>query len=174
VDAMKRAPLTTCFIVSLALNLGVAVAIVWERWLRDGFETGKPSVELSLSPSEIRLIQDRFSVLGRIKRQQMLEKRAELLDLVSRNPQDSRACQRTLDEYLTLSGEMERQTFANISQVLASLPTEKRQILLLLLKERISRARGRGRGWSTQGASCCGWASSAHQLRRSNDSSARE
>ena len=172
--AMNRFSLTTGFIVSLALNLGVGLAIGWELWVRHSFQAGKPGLEVSLSPEELTLVKDRFSGNGQIKRQQMLEKRAELLDLVIRNPQDANACEQTLDEYLALSAERDRERFANISQVMAGLPTEKRQILLLLLKESISRAKGRGPGWSAQSAPGCGWAPSARQLRRSKDSSARE
>jgi Spy/CpxP family protein refolding chaperone len=174
VDAMKRTLLTTGFIVSLALNLGVGAAIGWELWLRHSFRAGKPGPELSLSPEELTLVKARFSADRQMKRQQMLQKRAELLDLVTRHTQDTSPCQQTLDEYLALSSEMDRERFASISQVMAGLSTEKRQILLLHLKERISRAKARGPGWSTQGASGYGWTSPAHQLRRSNDSPARE
>jgi hypothetical protein len=173
-DAMKKLFLTAGFIVSLALNLGVGAAIGWELWLRHSFRAGKPGLELSLSPEELTLVKARLSVNGQIKRQQMLQKRAELLDLFTRHMQDTSPCQQTLDEYLALSSEMDRERIANISQVMAGLSTEKRQILLLHLKERISRAKGRGPGWSAQGASGYGWTSPAHHLRRSNDSSARE
>ena len=122
---MKKLFLTISFIVSLALNLGVGVAIGWELWLRHSFQSGKPGLELSLSPEELTLVKARFSVNGQIKRQQMLEKRAELLDLVTRNTQDTNACQQTLDEYLALSAEMDRERFANIGQVMASMPTER-------------------------------------------------
>jgi Spy/CpxP family protein refolding chaperone len=173
-DAMKKFFLTAGFIVSLALNLGVGAAIGWELWLRHSFRAGKPGPELSLSPEELTLVKARFSADRQMKRHQMLQKRAELLDLVTRHTQDTSPCQQTLDEYLALSSEMDRERFASIGQVMAGLSTEKRQILLLYLKERISRAKGRGPGWSAQGASGCGWTSPAHQLRRSNDSPARE
>jgi len=173
-DAMRKFFLTAGFIVSLALNLVVGVAIGWELWLRHSFQSGKTGPELSLSPEELTRVKARFSANRPMKRQQMLQKRAELLDLVTRNPQDANSCQQTLDEYLAISAEMDRERIANIREVMFSLSTEKRQILLLLLKERITRVKGRAPGWRAQGASGRGWTSPAHQLRRSNDSSARE
>ncbi len=157
---MKRIALITIFMFSIVLNLAVAASVGWH------FFAAKHSA-LEIPATDNRLTEDDFKIIGRCcmqsggpkimmdLRQKIVGKKAEVLDLLAKSPGDPRVASNKLDELNSLTGEMEKQAATRISQVIASLPPEKREAFLIFLKNRM--AMGFGPGMSRGGACrCCG------------------
>ncbi len=158
---MKRIALITIFIFSIVLNLAVAASLGWHF-----FSAKHSALEIPATDNN-RLTEDDFKMIGRCcmqsgapkimmdLRQKIVGKKAEVLDLLAKSPGDARVASNKLDELNSLTGEMEKQAAIRISQVMASLPAEKREAFLIFLKNRM--AMGFGPGMSRGGACrCCG------------------
>jgi len=140
---MKRAVFLTIFIFSIVLNLAVAATLAWH------FLGGRPgSYDSDLPPVESRLTTKDFKFIGQCcmqngpprlvmeLRQKILEKRAEILDALAKNPGDPSAAGEKLEQLTALSAQMEREAAKRISKVMAALPADKRAAFLMFLKNR--------------------------------------
>lgn len=150
---MKKGVLAGLLIFSLALNLAVAGTLVWNLWLADRFD-GSPAVPgTTLTRSDIRSIAA-MSENGRWQsmwqyRQQILQKNAEILDLIAANPNDPQAPTKAVDELMALKGSLERQSIERIRRIVASLPDDKKKAFIDFLKQRT--CMGPGMGWGPRG-----------------------
>lgn len=146
---MKRGGLIGVLIFSLALNFAVAGTLVWKLWLADRFY-GTPAIPgTPLTRSDFRRI---ASTSGngqwqsmRQYRQQILQKNAEILDIIAANSDDPEASAKAVDELVALKGSLERQSIERIRRIVASLPEEKKSAFIEFMKQRT--CMGPGMGW---------------------------
>ena len=160
---MKRTVFIGLFIFSIVLNVAVAATLGWHIWNQGSFGGGpfiqnEPVAKADFHQiRQIMASQDRSALLE--TRQRVIEKNAELLDMIARNPGNLSAAESTIKELTGLREQMERQAIAKISIVMASLPEDKRQSLLGLLKNRACMGPGmgfgRGRGPHGRGGMPC-------------------
>ncbi|MEW6111239.1 MAG: periplasmic heavy metal sensor [Thermodesulfobacteriota bacterium] len=151
---MKRGLFIVLFAFSVALNIAVAGTIGWHLWF---FERG-PAAGLAaqgpLSENDFRMIRGMWKSDGprqlMEKRQSIIEKKAELLDLIATKPQDSKAAEKALNELDTLKAEEERMATERIRQIMQGLPEEKRAAFLTFLKDRACPMMGAGMGGRRQ------------------------
>ncbi|MGO9566927.1 MAG: hypothetical protein ACLP5H_05245, partial [Desulfomonilaceae bacterium] len=83
----------------------------------------------------------------------ILEKNFQLLDLIAKDPVDTVAVEKSVNELIDLKRKTEKEAIARISNVMAALPPEKRQAFVVFLKNRscmmpgMEFGRGGGPGW---------------------------
>lgn len=147
---MKKTIFVGLFIFSLVLNFAVAATLGWHVWKGASFRSGPQPPGAEVSKEDFRQIRKVMSAQNGSTlmetRQQIIQKNAELLDLVARNPGDVSAAEAKIKELAALKEQMERRAIARISSVMASLPEEKRQAFLVLLKNRACMMPGMGMG----------------------------
>lgn len=148
---MKKALFIGAFVFSVVLNLAVAGTIAWHRWaLRQVTPLPAPSTA-QLNPDDRRAIAglwrsaDCNEVLG--LREQVMRKKAEVLELIAANPGDVRALDQKVQELAELRAQMERRALTGISRIMAELPPEKRSAFLGFLKGRACMGMGMGQGY---------------------------
>ncbi len=144
---MKKALFFTIFIFSVVLNLAVAATLAWHV-------LGGRSGVADMPPVESRLTAEDFKFIGQCckqsgppravmeLRQKIVAKKAEVLDVLAKNPGDPSVADPKLEELTALSAQMEREAAKRISKVMAALPAEKRDAFLMLLKNRTAMGMG--------------------------------
>lgn len=147
---MKKAIITTVFIFSLALNLGVGAALVKHLWFSEGADRAQIVQATPLTPSDIRRItavseQEGWEAMRQF-RQRIMEKNAEILNEIAANPTDPDAAAKSIDELLALKGGLERQSIERVRQIVASLPADRRDAFLQFMKQRTCMGPGMGMG----------------------------
>ncbi len=160
---MKRTVFIGLFIFSIVLNIAVAATLGWHIWNQWSFGDAALIQNAPVAKADLRQIrqimasQDRSALLE--TRQRVMEKNAELVDLIAKNPGNLSAAESTIKELAGLREQMERQAIARISIAMASLPEDKRQSLVGLLKNRACMGPGmgfgRGRGPHGRGGMPC-------------------
>jgi hypothetical protein len=137
---MKKALFLTIFIFSVVLNLAVAGTLAWHLL---GVRSGASDL-----PMESRLTAEDFKFIGQCcmqngpprlvmeLRQKIVEKKAEVLDVLAKNPGDPSVADAKLEQLTALSAQMEREAAKRISKVMAALPADKRDAFLMFLKNR--------------------------------------
>jgi len=164
---MKRAFFVSLLIVSLAANLAVAATLAWHLWLNKGFGTATGAVSTELRPDQVRLIRNMWSAERRHMmmetRDKIFEKKAEILSAIANDPENFKALEPSVNDLLVLQGNVERQALERVSQVMATLPKEKRSDLLIFLQTRACMGRGAacgrgmGPGMGMGPRMRCGW-----------------
>lgn len=155
---MKRSLFTGVLIFSLALNLAVAVTVGRHIWQQRAVAADSSPKGPTLTRNDVRQIgdmmpQQRFQSMMQA-RQQILDKKSEVLDKIARNPGDLKAVEPAITELFDLRNNVERQALARISHIMGSLPEEKRVAFLEFLKSRA--CGGAGMGWGRGGHRGCG------------------
>ncbi|MBM4327856.1 MAG: periplasmic heavy metal sensor [Deltaproteobacteria bacterium] len=151
---MKRGLFIALFAFSVALNIAVAGTLAWHLWLSDRSPAAAAAVQGPLTESDFRTIRGMWKSDGprqlMEKRQVVLQKKADLLDLIAEKPQDPKAADKALDELNALKAEEERMAAERIRQIMQGLPEEKRAAFLTFLKDRACPMMGPGMGWKRQ------------------------
>lgn len=143
---MNKTVVTGVFIFSLALNLAVAGTLGWHWWM----ETHPP--QAALSAHEMPFSKQEWKQLrrawhggeGREAMGKIFAKRAEVFDTLAANPGNPAAAEKSVNELIAMRSEMEKRAFADLTQILASLPEEKRAQFLAFLKSRVRMGPGMG------------------------------
>lgn len=138
---MKRAVFLTIFIFSIVLNLAVAATLAWHFLGARLGSSDLPAVETNLTPKDFKFIgrccmQNGPPRLVMDLRQKIVEKKAELLDVLAKNPGNPSVADAELEQLTALSAQMEREAAKRISKVMAALPADKRAAFLIFLKNR--------------------------------------
>ena len=158
---MKRGLFIALFTFSVALNIAVAGTLAWHLWLPDRGPVAGAAVQGPLSEIDFRMIRGMWKSDGprqlMEKRQTIIQKKAELLDLIATKPQDSKAAEKALNELDTLKAEEERMATERIRQIMQGLPEDKRAAFLTFLKDRACPMMGPGMGWKRQMGPGPGW-----------------
>jgi len=164
---MKKAVFIGLFIFSAAINLAVAATVGWHLWWqsRAFLDPGPAATGASaLTREDFRSIRQMWPPEARTKmmeaRNRIMEKNLEVLDIIAKHPGDLRPADRQINELQLLKGQMDREAFARISKILATLPEEKREAFALFVKTRactgpgMGMGRGRGPGFGPRGMGC--------------------
>ncbi|MEW6531236.1 MAG: hypothetical protein AB1473_10390 [Thermodesulfobacteriota bacterium] len=151
---MKRGLFIVLFAFSVALNIAVAGTIGWHLWLPERGAASGAGIQGPLSENDFRMIRGMWKSDGprqlMEKRQTIIEKKAELLDLIATKPQDSKAAEKALNELDMLKAEEERMAMERIRQIMQRLPEDRRAAFLTFLKDRACPMMGPGMGWKRQ------------------------
>lgn len=149
---MKRTILLVLLAASLSMNVAVGGTVLWNL-LRDRQPSARPDipVETSLNRDDLQRIS---AAWPRGRRAEMMEirrrigdKKLEVLELISKNPGDLKTADEKIDELIQLRGQMERKALTRISEIMGSLPEEKRTAFLGFLRNRACMGPGMmGRG----------------------------
>ncbi|MBI5248503.1 MAG: periplasmic heavy metal sensor [Desulfomonile tiedjei] len=154
---MKRIIFIGLFIFSIVLNVAVAATLGWHIWNEGSFGAGSLTQEAPIVKEDLRQIRQAMSAQDRTAlmetRQRVIDKNVELLDVIAKNPGNLSAAESKIKELAGLRELMERQALARISTVMASLPEEKRQAFVVVLKKRacMMPVMGYGRGGGRRG-----------------------
>jgi hypothetical protein len=162
---MKNTVFTALFVFSIVLNLAVGGTVLWHVILEPRWENSAAvPVASSLSESDVEKIRRMGLQFGRESiieiRKRILEKNREILDIVSRNPNDPGVADAAIKELIALKWMEEKKAVDRICGIMASMPQERRARFLEFLKRRTCRGRGmgigmgRGRGMGGPG---CRW-----------------
>jgi hypothetical protein len=158
---MKKGLFMALFAFSLALNIAVAGTIVWHLWFFDRSPAAGDGVQGPLSENDFRMIRGMWTSDGprqlMEKRQTIIEKKAELLDLIAAKPQDSKGAEKALNELDRLKAEEERMATERIRQIMERLPEDRRAAFLTFLKDRACPMMGSGMGGRRQMGPGPGW-----------------
>ncbi|MFH1117659.1 MAG: periplasmic heavy metal sensor [Pseudomonadota bacterium] len=149
---MKRTILLVLLAASLSMNVAVGGTVLWNL-LRGPQYAAKRDIplETSLDRDDLQRIS---AAWPRGRRAEMMEirrkigdKKLEVLELISKNPGDLKAADEKIDELIQLRGQMERKALTRISEIMGSLPEEKRTAFLGFLRNRACMGHGMmGRG----------------------------
>ena len=147
---MKRQIFIGLFIFSVILNVAVGSTLVWYRWLGNRAPITSSKNGSQLSASDVKTIK---TVLGsngpgylRQKREQILEKKAELLDTIARNPNNEPAIQNKLNELIALRAQVEKEALNKVRHILITLPEDQKQAFINYLRNRACMGPGMGMG----------------------------
>lgn len=137
---MKRALFIGILVFSLLLNLTVAVVIGWHVWI-DRRNATPPVAECPmLNESDFKQISQVWSKQARSgvheTRRLIRHKQSELIDQIAKTPGDLKPAENTIRELMTLREKMEREALGRLSNALVELPDEKRQALIVYVKNR--------------------------------------
>jgi hypothetical protein len=152
---MKKMIFPGVLVFSLALNVAVVATLAWHGWFEGGSLPLQGSEQSVVTSPDLREIRSNWPGNGlsrmRENRERILEKKREILDLISQNPGNPRAAERPLSELISLRAQQEREAVARISRLAASLPEEQRESFLRFIRDRTCMGRGMGpgmgRGW---------------------------
>ena len=138
---MKKAVFLTTFIFSIVLNLAVAATLAWRFLGERSVSSDLPALESPLTPKDFKFIGKCCMRNGPPRlimelKQNIVAKRAEVLDALAQNPGDPSAANEKLEQLTALSAQMEREAAKRISNVMAALPADKRDAFLMFLKNR--------------------------------------
>ena len=164
---MKKAVFIGLFIFSVAINLAVAATVGWHLWWQSRAfpDPGTNATGASaLTREDFRTIRQMWPLEARTKmletRNRITEKNLEVLDIIAKHPGDLSPADRQINELQVLKGQMDREAFARISKILATLPGEKREAFAFFVKSRacmrpgMGMGRGRGPGFGPRGIGC--------------------
>lgn len=137
---MKKVVWISIFVFSLALNLAVAATLSRHLWFQNRSsaapETGAPALTRD-DVEQIRSLCLKHNGTAMMEaRNKILEKNFQLLDLIAKDPVDTVAVEKSVNELIDLKRKTEKEAIARISNVMAALPPEKRQAFLVFLKNR--------------------------------------
>jgi hypothetical protein len=138
---MKRTIFSVIFIFSIVLNLAVAATLAWHFLGDRSGASDAPAEEPRLTTKDFKFIGQCCMQNGPPRavmelRQKIVDKRAEVLDALAKNPGDPSAADAKLEQLTALSAQMEREAAKRISKVMAALPADKREAFLMFLKNR--------------------------------------
>ncbi len=147
---MRRLLITGLFVFSIVLNIVVGATMAWHLWLtRSPHPIGDPQ-RPELSSSDIERIRVLWSGTAsaqlRERREQILEKKAQLLDFVAKDPDDVKGAETALNELIVLRAQAEKQALDEVRQIMMALPKDKKQAFLVFLKSRACMGPGMGPG----------------------------
>jgi hypothetical protein len=139
---MKQTYLIGLLVFSLLINLGVAGTLVWHVTQQqktasvplppgDGLTAADVNRIRSMWPQEKR----RWMFQAQ---QDLVAKKAELLESIANNPGNLQACEPQIKDFLALRVQMERQALERISVMMSALPAERRPTFMVFLKNRAS------------------------------------
>lgn len=155
---MRRIFFIGVFVFSLALNIAVAATLGWHIWRERSLAEAPVAQGPTLSQMDVRQISEMMPQQRRQwmmqARQQILEKKSEVLDQIARNPGNLQAVEPAVKELLDMRNDVERQALARISLIMGNLPEEKRAAFLAFLKSRA--CVGDGMGWGRGRHRGCG------------------
>lgn len=148
---MRRALFAAVLIFSLVLNAAVAATVGWYVWKTPSGGPLQQSAGEPLSQDDARVIASLWPRQGQINMMQMREqlnrRKAEVLNMIARNPDDVEALESRFKELSALRSQMEQQALTRIRTIMAELPAEKRQAFLAFLTTRACMGAGMGRHW---------------------------
>jgi Spy/CpxP family protein refolding chaperone len=149
---MKKAVWMSVFVFSLALNLAVAATLGRQFWFQHrslaASDTGAPALTRGDVEQIRKLCMKHNGAALMAARNQILEKNFQFLDLIAKDPQDTRAVEQVVSELIELKRNAEKEAITRITGVMAALSPEKRQAFVALLKNRscMMPSMGFGRG----------------------------
>lgn len=149
---MKKAFFIGLLVFSLLLNISVGIVVARHWWFKqDTRDRNWLRSCPALSDQDVETISGawhdaRKSIMA--SRKELHSKRAEVLDLVAANPGDLKPVEGAIKEMINLRADLELQILNRVSQTMATLPPEKREVFLDFLKNRTCRMRNgvKGRG----------------------------
>jgi hypothetical protein len=138
---MKKTVFLTIFIFSIVLNLAVAVTLAWHFLGVRSWSSDLPATDSRLTTKDFKFIgqccmQNGPPRLVMELRQKIVEKKAEVLDALAKDPGNPSAADAKIEQLTALSAQMEREAAKRISKVMAALPVDKREAFLMFLKNR--------------------------------------
>jgi hypothetical protein len=147
---MKRQIFIGLFIFSVILNVAVGSTLIWYRWLETSVPISSSKSGSQLSASDVREIKTVWGSNGPgdlwKKRQQILDKKAELLDLIARNPNNETAIQKKLNELTNLRAHVEKDALDKVRHIVSTLPEAKKEAFINYLRNRACMGHGMGMG----------------------------
>ena len=148
---MRRLLITGLFVFSVVLNIVVGATMAWNLWSARSPHPIRDPQRPELSSSDFERIRALWSGTAsaqlREKRGQILEKKAQLLDIVAKDPDDVKAAQMALNELVVLGAQAEKQALDEVRQIMMALPQDKKQAFLNFLKTRACMGPGMGPGY---------------------------
>ncbi|MGC8659985.1 MAG: periplasmic heavy metal sensor [Desulfomonilaceae bacterium] len=147
---MKRVFFIGLLVFSLLANISVGVVILRHWWFQPGNFEAELAKQCPVISSEdmkrMSQIWSKTAKQGIIKtRLELNAKRAEVLDLLAKNPGDLKPADKAIKEMIDLRSSLTYQILQKVSGTMATLPPEKREAFLEFLKHRTCRMMGRGR-----------------------------
>jgi len=147
---MKSAILTGLFIFSIVLNLAVAGTLMWHFWWHGPPRSVEPWMRSGQDQAELEQMRRTLAKEWRRgmmeNRPKFFQKHQEILDVIVRDPGNSRAADRVIDELVALHADAERQSVARLSKILSQMPEDKRAAFVSYLKDRTCGGMGMGMG----------------------------
>ncbi len=154
---MKKVLVTGAFIFSVALNVAVACTLGWLLLLDRRPIWSATPVAPYLAEEDIRTIKKlwprEMRGLMMEKRDKILQKKGEIIDLIAKNPDNLAVADKAIQELAALDAEVTRDSVRRLSAIVASLPEERRNAFCAFLKSRacmgpgFSIQRGRHHRW---------------------------
>jgi hypothetical protein len=145
---VKKVLITGIFVFSLALNAATLATLGWHLWAEKRSVAAAPTVDAPLAKKDLKDIYRLWPDSARMNmhglKMQIRTKRAEVLDLIAANPGNLQAAEKSMHELAALRDQMERQALAALSEVLANLPSEKRDAFVAYLKSHKRMGAGMG------------------------------
>jgi len=141
---MKSVIFKGVLVFSLALNAAVGFVVVRHVWYSHQLAVDTqplvPSAVVADLPGDSP---DAKGIRAfREKQRLLVEKKAQVLDLIAARPGDLSNAQGAIDELMVLRMQMERAALARISRIMAWMPEERRAEFLANLKNRACRGPG--------------------------------
>jgi uncharacterized membrane protein len=153
---MKRTILIILLVVSLSMNVAVGGTVIWNLWRGPQTAvTPDTTEETSLNKDDVRQItaawpRDRRAEMMEI-RQRIQDKKLEVLEVITKNPGNLKTAEEKIDELVQLKGQMEKKALTRISEIMATLPQEKRTAFFGFLRNRACMGPGMGHGMMRPG-----------------------
>ncbi len=137
---MKKAVFIGIFVFSLLLNLTVASILGW-HYLGERRNVRPPVAECPmLNEGDFREISRVWSKNARSgmaeNRRLIREKQSELIDQIAKTPGDLTQAENKIKELMGIREKMEREALSRLSSALVQLPPEKREALIVYVKNR--------------------------------------
>lgn len=147
---MKRRLLIGAFVFSVALNLAAASTVAWRFWRAPFHPCFPPEGYQALTPKDFdeirRLARPDTPHPKREKHRRIHEKRAEIIDILAREPENLAAIEKPLAELGSLRANSDRAAMLRLSRIMARLSPEKRESFASFLKHRPFAGKGMGMG----------------------------
>ncbi len=148
---MKRTIFIILLVVSLSMNVAVGGTVIWSIWR--GPQTAvtlDTAKEVSLNKDDVQRIsaawpRDRITEMADTS-QRIRDKKLEVLELIAKNPGNLKPAEEKIDELVQLKGQMEKKALARISEIMNTLPEERRTAFFGFLRDRACMGPGMGHG----------------------------
>ena len=147
---MKRQILIGLFIFSVILNVAVGSTLIWHLWMEPGIPPSSTENGSKLSANDLKRIRTGWGSNGPgdlwKKRQHIMDKKAELIDVIARDPNNEPAIQKKLNELIALRAQVEKDALNKVRHILSTLPEDRRQVFLNFIRNRACMGPGMGLG----------------------------
>jgi len=152
---MKRTVYAIILVASLAMNIAVGATVIWNLWHGRQSAVNVTTTESALNKADVHEIsaawpRDRREEMLKI-RQQIQDKKLKILELIQKNPGNPKVAEEQIDQLVQLKGRLEKKALTRISDIMSTLPPEKRAAFFGFLRDRACMGPGMGRGMMGSG-----------------------